>query len=882
MVKFNFNFLTVACQRLYSTFYQPLKSEINTIQYYSLNEVDGGKLQRLLKNAVNSLAKKEFSSGAGINMFVKDVLDTKSLAELLIYVSQLPVFNEEFSNSLSYDLDILALMKKLKYYNNLPLNQILHLIRQLLEKSNAINSTFDKSFAQLMNKSAEFLSMKFKDFCNENDKMVNGFMYKKNEKSLETIDPHAVYPTSIYRHCNGVMLATSDSKRIEAVMSTSLTTSIKITNKVLDPSNKTLINTYLPLGRCVAIIDDKVIKHYGSELQNYFDHFGVELIKLIHGGNEVDKDIKSVEKILVQLKQNGVSRNEPVLIVGGGVISDIGGFATALYHRNTPYVMLCTSIVSGIDAGPSPRTCCDGFGFKNLYGAYHPPVLTLTDRSFFKTLHEGWIRHGIAEIIKMAVVKDKSLFELIEKAGPRLIRTKFGTIGDTDEEFESLCDLIIGKAMEGYVRSEYGNLWETHQCRPHAYGHTWSPGYELPAGMLHGHAVATCMGYGAYLAKLENFISEAECNRILQLISKMELSLWHDIMDNHDLVAAANTKVIEKRGGNLCAPVPKLLGQCGYINQLSREKLDQTLNEYKILCEQYPRSGRGIDVHCKDVGLADPSAVAGYGVNDVLLHTNGTKTEEEAPTSYSEWIKNVQTERNSDWEMNVMFEASPDTKSPPDFDKFKLFHDGVENYAMSHTALPSKSVQHVANLTESNNMFSPCMVGTLESQFLKIQCQIIGAKKVLDVGTFTGMSALAMAEGLPDDGKVVTLECDKRIAEVAQIAFSASPVGHKIDLKIGNALNTMKELAKNEEKFDVIFLDADKESYIAYYDMAMNGLLEDSGIIIADNVLCALLYDKSDFRSQKLHEFNQYVKNDKRVEQVVLTIREGISIIKKL
>ena len=156
-----------------------------------------------------------------------------------------------------------------------------------------------------------------------------------------------------------------------------------------------MINTYLPFGRCVAIVDDKVVLHYGEELQNYFDHFGVELVTLIHGGNEVDKDIKSVEKILVQLKQNGVSRNEPILIVGGGVISDIGGFATALYHRNTPYVMLCTSIVSGIDAGPSPRTCCDGFGFKNLYGAYHPPILTLTDRTFFKTLHEGWIRHGM-------------------------------------------------------------------------------------------------------------------------------------------------------------------------------------------------------------------------------------------------------------------------------------------------------------------------------------------------------------------------------------------------------------------------------------------------------------------------------------------------------
>ena len=85
--------------------------------------------------------------------------------------------------------------------------------------------------------------------------------------------------------------------------------------------------------------------------------------------------------------------------------------------------MLCTSIVTGIDAGPSPRTCSDGYGFKNLYGAYHPPVLTITDRYFWKTLHEGWIRHGIAEIIKMASVEDLPLFELVEKAGPKLIRT---------------------------------------------------------------------------------------------------------------------------------------------------------------------------------------------------------------------------------------------------------------------------------------------------------------------------------------------------------------------------------------------------------------------------------------------------------------------------
>ena len=183
-------------------------------------------------------------------------------------------------------------------------------------------------------------------------------------------------------------------------------------------------------------------------LQAYFAGHGIALTKLVFSGMEADKHASSVMKMLASFKKVGVSRNEPVLIVGGGVITDLGGLATALYHRNTPYVMLCTSIVAGIDAGPSPRTCCDGFGFKNLFGSIHPPVLTLTDRAFFKSLHPGWVRHGTAEIIKMAVVKDKSLFELLEKAGPSLTSTKYGTLNPEDTEYGHMCDLIIGKAME--------------------------------------------------------------------------------------------------------------------------------------------------------------------------------------------------------------------------------------------------------------------------------------------------------------------------------------------------------------------------------------------------------------------------------------------------
>ena len=353
--------------------------------------------------------------------------------------------------------------------------------------------------------------------------------YKFFADTMEKCDPHAVYPTNIYRQCDGCTVTAKDFTTIESVMSTTLTTTIKVRKKVLEPTNETLSSIYKPLGRCIAIIDDKVANMYGKELDLYFKFHGIQFKALVYKGDEVDKEIENVEKILVDLKKHGISRNEPVLIAGGGVISDIGGFACALYHRSTPYVMLCTSIVSGVDAGPSPRTCCDGYGYKNLYGAYHPPIQTITDRYFFQSLREGWLRHGIAEIIKMGVVKDKELFSLLERAGPRLIRTKFGTeMAVEDPEFESLCDAIVGHALDSYVKSEYGNLWETHQCRPHAYGHTWTPGYELSAGMLHGHAVASGMGYGAYLSYLENWITKGivEWIRLTRLSYNRPLYVW--------------------------------------------------------------------------------------------------------------------------------------------------------------------------------------------------------------------------------------------------------------------------------------------------------------------------------------------------------------------
>lgn len=425
-------------------------------------------------------------------------------------------------------------------------------------------------------------------------------------------EPHAIFPTSSYRESSAHVVSTPDDQRIEAVVGTRTFSSIRLVDNALDPSEPTLRDVYAPLGRCVCLIDQNVERYYGEQLEHYFDVHAIQLDKRVYRAMEVDKGIRTVENMLGDFKQLGVSRDEPVLIVGGGVLADTAGLACALYHRNTPYVMLSTSIVAGIDAGPSPRTCCDGFGYKNLFGSYHPPVLSITDRFFFRTLREGWLRHGIIEIIKMAVVKDAELFENLEKAGPALISSRFGTVDcQPDDAISGLSQRILGGALRSYVAAEYGNLYETHQCRPHAYGHTWSPGFEIEAGLLHGHAVSIGMGFGAYLSYRMNWISGETFHRILRLISSFGLSLWHDILHNKETLWASQEKIIQKRGQNLAAPLPKgEIGRCDYLNELSQTELYAAIDEYRDICAEYPRLGLGVDPLCSDVGLEDPSTVA--------------------------------------------------------------------------------------------------------------------------------------------------------------------------------------------------------------------------------------------------------------------------------
>ena len=528
---------------------------------------------------------------------------------VLALIGNASAFSEALGEEFA-DADAIAgisVCRSLRSALNLSLSRFFSLLAELVSAFDAEAGQQWYHFSKKVTRS-QTGSRKLLDLLLESERRD---FYLDLAEDLVQTNPHAIYPTSCYRESAGFVESSADDTVIEAVVRASTFTAIRIVDKALDVENCLLRDTYAAHGRCVCLIDSNVDEIYGEELEHYFTYHDILLEKRVHRAMEVDKGIYTVEKMLGEFKQLGVSRNEPVLLVGGGVLADTGGLACALYHRNTPYVMLSTSIVAGVDAGPSPRTCCDGFGYKNLFGAYHPPILSITDRFFFSSLREGWLRHGIIEIIKMAVVKDIALFEDLEAAGPALISTRFGTVEcQPDDPIYALSQKILGGAIRSYVAAEYNNLYETHQCRPHAYGHTWSPGFEIEAGLLHGHAVAIGMGFGAYLSYRLDWISEAACHRIMRLISSFGLSLWHDVLENKETLWASQQKIFQKRGQNLVAPLPKgEIGQCGYLNSLSRAELFQAIDEYKAICADYPRGGWGIEPHCSDVGLEDPSTV---------------------------------------------------------------------------------------------------------------------------------------------------------------------------------------------------------------------------------------------------------------------------------
>ncbi len=210
-----------------------------------------------------------------------------------------------------------------------------------------------------------------------------------------------------------------------------------------------------------------------------------------------------------------------------------------------------------------------------------------------------------------------------------------------------------------------------------------------------------------------------------------------------------------------------------------------------------------------------------------------------------------------------------------------LVNEKAEQYALDFSSSLHPLLIQIEQQTASAHPHAHMLSGSVQGRVLQILSEMLRPSRILEIGTFTGFSALCLAKGLTENGMLHTIELREDDAATAQQYFEASGYAKSIQLHLGDARTILPTL---EEEWDLIFIDADKVNYINYYELTLPRLKK-GGWIIADNVLFHGQVLQEEIKGKNalaIHAFNEHVKNDHRVEQVMLTVRDGLLIIKKL
>jgi predicted O-methyltransferase YrrM len=205
----------------------------------------------------------------------------------------------------------------------------------------------------------------------------------------------------------------------------------------------------------------------------------------------------------------------------------------------------------------------------------------------------------------------------------------------------------------------------------------------------------------------------------------------------------------------------------------------------------------------------------------------------------------------------------------------------IEAYIESHTTPENDVLKELNRQTHLRTFYPRMLSGHIQGKFLEMVCHMLQPKRILEIGTFTGYSAIAMAKGLHNNALIYTIEVNEELETVIREFLVKSGVEDKVRLLLGNALEIIQTL---DETFDLVFIDADKEQYVDYYNLSKKKV-RSGGFILADNVIWSgkvlKRSSKTDKETQGIIDFNEYVKNDPEVEQVMLSIRDGVLLIRK-
>ena len=337
------------------------------------------------------------------------------------------------------------------------------------------------------------------------------------------------------------------------------------------PDNPALVSVgKIDHARRFVVVDNNVQRYYSDEIRGYFAAWQIDAKIVNFPGGEENKSIEKTLSILQELDAYPIiRRDEPIIAIGGGVLTDLVGFAASCYRRGVPHINVPTTLMGFIDASIGIKTAINFNGHKNRLGAFAPPVKVFLNRTFLKTLPRRHILNGVCEILKLGLIKDLDLFIMLETAGEACIATNF-----QDETGEAVLD----RSINGMVEEIEPNLYEENLARKVDFGHTFSYGLEAQpgSGLLHGEAVLLDMALSALIARRRDLLSEQDVSRIFRLIARLGVPLQIAQLDAALLWQSLQERT-RHRNGSQRVPLPDGIGACVFVNDINLEEISTAL-----------------------------------------------------------------------------------------------------------------------------------------------------------------------------------------------------------------------------------------------------------------------------------------------------------------
>jgi 2-epi-5-epi-valiolone synthase len=364
---------------------------------------------------------------------------------------------------------------------------------------------------------------------------------------------------------------------------------IKYVNGVLDPKNKEIMN-YGNQGKHVkriVIVDRKISQYYLKEIVKYFVENSVQYHLITIQATEENKNIDTLLFILREIEKIGLNRqSEPIIAIGGGVLLDIVGLAASLYRRGVPYIKIPTTLLGIVDASVGVKTAINFEDRRNRIGTYHPPVAAYLDTNFLRTIDSIEISSGLGEILKMAVVKDVHLYNLLRDNGRNLLENKFIDCASSEE--------VISLAVKGMKDELQENLWEKNLERYVDFGHSFSPIPEMRSlvdnteeALTHGQAVTLDVIYSCVISNLRGHLSSTDVLSVIKTARAMGLPTTHNYFQDPNILLEALNDTVRHRNGDQNLPIPISIGHSIFINDLTFQNIKDAAIRMKEFNDEF-------------------------------------------------------------------------------------------------------------------------------------------------------------------------------------------------------------------------------------------------------------------------------------------------------